>query len=87
MSIQHIHTDQIIGITDLKRSTSFIKHLHSPIAILKRDEAIAYLISPSLMDYFMELADDDKLIDLVKERLEEDKLNPSARIKVNINDL
>jgi hypothetical protein len=69
MSIQHIHTDQIIGITDLKRGSDFIKNLDRPIAILKRDEAIAYLISPFLMDYFMELADDEKLMDLVKERL------------------
>jgi PHD/YefM family antitoxin component YafN of YafNO toxin-antitoxin module len=87
MSIQHIHTDQIIGITDLKRSSDFVKNLDRPIAILKRDEAIAYLISPSLMDYFMELADDDKLMDLVKERLAAIKDDPSRLIKVDINDL
>jgi PHD/YefM family antitoxin component YafN of YafNO toxin-antitoxin module len=87
MSIQHIHADQIIGITDLKRSTSFVEHLHSPIAILKRDEAIAYLISPSLMDYFMELADDAKLMDLAKERLDAIKADPSRLVEVNINDL
>jgi PHD/YefM family antitoxin component YafN of YafNO toxin-antitoxin module len=87
MNIQHIHTDQVIGITDLKRGSSFMEHLDRPIAILKRDEVKAYLISPKMMDIFMELVEDEKLRKIAQERMDAAKLDPTRLVEVNINDL
>jgi len=74
MDIQHIHTDQVIGITDLKRGSNFVEHLDRPIAILKRDTVQAYLISPSMMDTFMELIEDEKLRKIAQSRTEASKI-------------
>jgi len=87
MDIQRIHTDQVIGITDLKRGSSFVEHLDRPIAILKRDEIKAYLISPYMMDIFMELVENEKLRKITQERIDAAKLDPSRLVEVNINDL
>jgi len=87
MDIQHIHTDQVIGITDLKRGSSFVEHLDRPIAILKRDEIKAYLISPKMMDVFMELVEDEKLRKIAQERIDAAKNDPTRLVRVNINDL
>lgn len=53
-SLQTIHANQAISITDLIRDSSVLDDIDDPIAILKNDVVKWYLIPPKLMAEYQE---------------------------------
>ena len=83
--ISDVHGQATVSISDLKMNPSAVvtEAVDRPVAILNRNRAVAYIISPAFYeaahDAFEELAD----IELVQERL----ANPVGTVEVSIDDL
>lgn len=84
MTIHQILTQQVASITDLKRDPMDIARASEDgaIAILNRNQPAFYCITPSLFEYFQDLAEDAELGKIAQERMKEGKF-----ITVNLDDL
>lgn len=80
-----ILADLCIGITGLKRNPAAViaAAQDQAVAILNHNKPVAYLISPAVWDYLLELADDADLAELARRRLAES----DEEIEVKLDDL
>ena len=68
--MKNILTDKVASLTELRQPNKLIECVEDePIAILNRNEPVAYMVSPALFEYLMEKEDDIYLTKLAKEAL------------------
>lgn len=82
--MKNILTDKVASLTDLRKPSKIIEYIESaPIAILSRNQPVAYMVSPELFEYLLEKEEDNYLTELAEAALAK-KENP---IKVNFDEL
>lgn len=81
--MQTIHATTTVSISDLKKNPSdIIKRSHgAPVAILNHNRPTAYLVPAEAYEALMEQIDDQYLVQLIKERQQEQS------VKVKLDEL
>ncbi len=75
-----------ISISDLKKnpSAAIDAAKGQQVAILNRNKAVAYIVSPEVWDHIIDVFDDMKLAREIEDLLNED---PESTIEVSLDDL
>jgi len=80
--MQTLHVSRFTNIVELKKSPSkIINELNNePVAVLSHNTPKAYLISPKLFESMMEALDEQRLVNICRERLK----NIDTAVEVDI---
>lgn len=80
-----ILADVGVSVSDLKKNPTAVIEAarHTQVAILNRNKAVAYLVSPQIWESLLVMLEDYEDGRIVEDRL----ANPEPRIRVEINDL
>lgn len=80
-----ILAEACVGISELKKNPAAVVAAArvQQVAILNRNKPVAYVISPEVWDHIVDVFDDLRLSEIVRERLAE----PGEEIEVAIDDL
>jgi antitoxin StbD len=83
--IETILADVAVGISDLKKNPGAVVAAaqEQQVAILNRNKPVAYMISPEVWEYLVELQENIKDEDILRARL----ASPSELIEVPVDDL
>ncbi len=83
--IEEMLADAFVSISNLKSNPAAVvaEAQVRQVAILNRNKAVAYVISPQVWEYLSELHEDRLDAELSRERLEQ----PQTRIRLEIEDL
>jgi len=80
--MQTLHVSRFTNIVELKKSPSkIINQLkNEPVAVLSHNTPKAYLLSPKLFESMMEALDEQRLVNICRERLK----NIDTAVEVDI---